>query len=70
MDGAAAAGGPAEPTPRKGGGGAAEGGKNQAGSEQPLFSLGFEAGYAQQAQPEVRPPRTAGLGTWGGDSRG
>ncbi|KAM6102317.1 transcription factor AP-2-alpha isoform 2-T2 [Theristicus caerulescens] len=53
MDGAAAAGGPAEPTPRKGGGGgAAEGGKSQAGSQQPLFSLGFEAGYAQQPQPE------------------
>ncbi|XP_075601113.1 transcription factor AP-2-alpha isoform X1 [Balearica regulorum gibbericeps] len=59
MDGAAAAaGGPAEPTPRKGGGGgsgggAAEGGKTQAGSQQPLFSLGFEASYAQQPQPEM-----------------
>ncbi|KAF4790930.1 transcription factor AP-2-alpha-like protein [Turdus rufiventris] len=58
MDGAAAAGGPAEPTPRKGGGGAAEGGKNQAGSEQPLFSLGFEAGYAQQPQPEPIYPQS------------
>ncbi|KAM9227960.1 transcription factor AP-2-alpha [Leptosomus discolor] len=55
MDGAAAAGGPAEPTPRKsGGGGAAEGSKSQAGNQQPLFSLGFEAGYAQQPQPEDR----------------
>ncbi|KAJ7407085.1 transcription factor AP-2 alpha [Pitangus sulphuratus] len=53
MDGAVATGGPAEPTPRKGGGGAAEGGKSQAGSQQPLFSLGFEAGYAQQPQPEL-----------------
>ncbi|XP_074698927.1 uncharacterized protein LOC141930913 [Strix aluco] len=58
MDGAAAAaGGPAEPTPRKGGGGAAEGGKSQGGSQQPLFSLGFEAGYAQQPQPEESPGR-------------
>ncbi|KAM6102323.1 transcription factor AP-2-alpha isoform 7-T8 [Theristicus caerulescens] len=60
MDGAAAAGGPAEPTPRKGGGGgAAEGGKSQAGSQQPLFSLGFEAGYAQQPQPEERHDSTS-----------
>ncbi|XP_066044031.1 transcription factor AP-2-alpha isoform X1 [Chamaea fasciata] len=57
MDGAA--GGPTEPTPRKGGGGVAEGGKNQAGSEQPLFSLGFEAGYAQQPQPEERHDSTS-----------
>ncbi|KAM9023671.1 transcription factor AP-2-alpha isoform 2-T2 [Ara ararauna] len=56
MDGAAAAGGgPVEPTPRKGGG-AAESGKSQAGSQQPLFSLGFEAGYAQQPQPESQDP--------------
>ncbi|XP_042662831.1 transcription factor AP-2-alpha isoform X5 [Tyto alba] len=51
MDGGAA-GGPTEPTPRKSGGGGAEGGKSQGGSQQPLFSLGFEAGYAQQPQPE------------------
>ncbi|XP_035172157.1 transcription factor AP-2-alpha [Oxyura jamaicensis] len=54
MDGAAAAaGGPPEPTPRKGGGGgSSEGSKSQAGSQQPLFAVGFEAGFAQQPQPE------------------
>ncbi|XP_065483848.1 transcription factor AP-2-alpha isoform X1 [Caloenas nicobarica] len=62
MDGAAAAGGPAEPTPRKGGGssGAAEGGKSQAGTQEPLFSMGFEAGYTQQQpQPEERHDSTS-----------
>ncbi|XP_068022973.1 transcription factor AP-2-alpha [Melanerpes formicivorus] len=57
MDGAAA-GGPAEPTPRKGGSGA-EGGKSQAGNQQPLFTLGFEAGYEQQPQPEERHDSTS-----------
>lgn len=78
MDGAAAAaaggGGPPEPTPRKGGGGgSSEGSKSQAGSQQPLFAVGFEAGFAQQPQPEVRPRRPAGAGEdglVGGKGRG